>query len=852
MKILSLNGEWKFRENNCGDFLPATVPGCNFTDLMENGEIPDPFVGANEKDGRVQSVALKDWEYVRSFSVDDELLKAERAELVCESLDTLADVFINGERLFSADNMFKKYTADVKPFLRKGENDIRIVFYSPVGYARGEKEKYKLTSSFDAVAPAQYIRKAQYHFGWDWGPQLPPSGVAGGIYIRSGGGARIGEVSFSQKHGDGEVALGIDAGVIKDGFAGRLALNVEIITPAGETVLPDAVEVADGGARVSVNIKNPALWWPNGIFDRETQPLYRVNVYLRSGTAVLDTADYNIGLRTVELDTGEAEWGGRFAFKVNGRPIFAKGANWIPADSFRERVTYEKLDRLLKNMRDANMNMVRVWGGGFYESDDFYNICDKYGILVWQDCCFACMPYPLTNAEFVGGIEDEIYQNVGRVRHHASLALYCGNNEIEAMAVLWRFNKPLREATRKFFYETLPGWIRKKDGVTPYWAGSPSGGGFLKNVNGENAGDTHLWRVWHGLSPYTYYRKVYTNFCSEFGMQSLPSMNTVRKFADPGDFDLDSAVMKNHQKNAAGNSIMRYYLVSDFRSPKSFEDFVYLTQVIQAECMREPVEHWRRNLGRCNGALYWQFNDCWPVSSWAGVDYYGNFKALQYAAKRFNESLTLSIENGGTAVTLYVVNETAEDFKGAINWRVESFSGERLGGGEIEVESRENTSKKIADLDFSRLLKTRGADCVFVAELVGDGGAVTRKTALFRKPKKLNLPKSEISADAEASGGTARITLKSASFARYVKLEIEDVSEPFSDNFFDMTAGETRTVAVAVPSNWDAETVRQKLSVRSVADVEPGATEFSDFMYRVKTSLRPINVVKRIGYLLGL
>jgi beta-mannosidase len=310
--------------------------------------------------------------------------------------------------------------------------------------------------------------------------------------------------------------------------------------------------------------------------------------------------------------------------------------------------------------------------------------------------------------------------------------------------------------------------------------------------------------------------------------------------------------MKNHQKNMAGNSIMKYYLVSDFRSPKRFEDLVYLTQVVQAECMREPTEHWRRNMGRCNGALYWQFNDCWPVSSWSSIDYYGNFKALHYAAKRFNRPLALSVENSKSGMTLYVVNETAEDFSGVINWRLEGFGGEVFGNGKFEADAKENTSNKIASIDFKKLFRSRGTDCVFVAELVGNGGIITRKTALFEKEKKLNLPKSDIEAGVETDGETAYISLLSKRYARHVRLEIEGLTQPFSDNFFDMTAGERREITVPIPSNWDRGAVLQKMDIRSIGDVEAGATEFQDFMYRVKMNLKPINIIKRIGYILGI
>ena len=854
MKIISLNGEWEFRERDKGEWLKASVPGCNFTDLLENQAIPDPFIGVNEKLPEVRSVAEKDWEYKKNFRVSEAFLKQESIELVMESLDTLADVFLNGEKILSAGNMFKRYAADVKRLLKKGENLVSVIFYSPVKYAWSMRAKNKLMMSFDAVAPAQYIRKAQYHFGWDWGPQLPPSGIAGAVYLKGSGKAAIEDVRFSQEHGDGTVALRIAVSLKNIDNCGysKLSLKFEILSPTGETTVADA-EVLGLKTVKELVIENPVLWQCNGFSgDRETQPLYRVNAYLIGGGAVLESVSYDIGLRTIELDESAKSWGFGFSFILNGRRIFAKGANWIPPDSFRNRVDFEKLDFLLRSMRDANMNMVRVWGGGYYESDEFYSLCDKYGILVWQDCCFACQPYPLTDPEFVENIRDEIYQNVTRIRHRASLALWCGNNELEQMAISWRFKPLLRKAIGEFFYVTLPALISEKDDATPYRASSPSGGEFLKGVNSETVGDTHLWRVWHGLSPYTYYRKVYTNFCSEFGMQSLPTMNTVRRFAAPEDYDLNSPVMKNHQKNMAGNSIMKYYLVSDFRSPRRFEDLIYLTEVIQAECMREPVEHWRRNMGRCNGALYWQYDDCWPVSSWASIDYYGNYKALQYAAKRFNKSLTASIENSKDVMTVYVINETLGAFQGVLKWRVESFDGDILAEGKLDAAAESDTAAKIADLSFKRLLRACRGNCVFIAELISRGVVITKKTALFKKEKKLRLPKSEIKARVSVENDTASIALTAPKFARHVMLELKDIAQPFSDNFFDLTAGESRVITVKIPGNWDKKTVLDSLSIKSLADVEPGASALADFLYKVKTNLKPMNIIKRIGYFLGI
>ncbi|MEJ2212228.1 MAG: glycoside hydrolase family 2 protein, partial [Anaerolineae bacterium] len=651
----SLTGAWQFRQASAAReggeaWLPATVPGGVHTDLLALGRIPDPFVGDNER--RVQWVAEADWEYRHTFAAAPELLRQEQIWLVCDGLDTLATVRLNGQELGRAANMFRRYRWDVKSLLQAGENELHVTFQSPVGYAAAQQALRPLPGVSQAIPGGPHLRKAPCQFGWDWGPQLPPIGIWKDIRLEGYGGARIEDVHLRQQHVEGAAIVEARVAVESWQPAPRSA-SVRITDPEGRALEASAAIGADDGAcTLRIAIPNPQLWWPNGY---GPQPLYQVDVELYQAGTLLDQGHYRLGLRSLELRQQPDEWGRSFTFVVNGVPIFAKGANWIPADSFPTRISDEYLEGLIRSAAETHQNMLRVWGGGFYEEERFYDLCDRYGILVWQDLIFSCSIYPLDEAEFLDNVQVEVAENVRRLRHRASLALWCGNNEMEWGWVDWGWNRPeyqdLKAAYDAFFHHTLPAWCAAEDPDTAYWPSSPSSDTPFEDPNGQRQGDAHYWDVWHGGQPFTAYRGQYPRFMSEFGFQALPPLDTIRTYADEADWNMTSYVMEQHQKNDRGNALMVRQMLDTFRLPHDFESLVYLSMVLQAEGIRYGVEHWRRHTQRVSstrrisGTLYWQLNDCWPVASWSSLDYYGRWKALHYAARRFYAPLLLSIED---------------------------------------------------------------------------------------------------------------------------------------------------------------------------------------------------------------
>jgi beta-mannosidase len=596
-----------------------------------------------------------------------------------------------------------------------------------------------------------------------------------------------------------------------------------------------AIRAGESAASLSVDIADPELWWPNGM---GAQPLYRVEMEVAAGDRTLDLKQYQVGLRTLELRREPDEWGESFTFVVNGVPIFAKGSNWIPADSFPARVTPAQLDALLSAAAATNHNMVRVWGGGYYETETFYDLCDRYGILVWQDFMFACSVYPLTDPEFLANLEAEVREQVRRLRHRACLALWCGNNEMERGWTIWGWTRPgnedLRAAYLRFFSETLPAWVAAGDAVTPYWPSSPSSGRPLAAPIGGNSGDEHEWIVWHALAPFSAYGRETYRFVSEFGFESLPAMATVAAFApDPADWNLGSPMLDHHQRCPVGNARILYYMAQQFRLPQDFPSFVYLSQVLHAEAMRVGVEHWRRLRDRCSGALYWQLNDCWPVSSWASIDYYGRWKALQYATRRFFAPVLLTAEVESDGVSLAVTNDMAAPWSGEVRWSLERLDGEVVATGRESVVARAVATTPAGTVPLGVSLADdadpefrRGT--VLVAELWGDGGMVTRTVTTFGPDKQLALRKakleiavwnsagSEPDSDRDGSARRAFVRLMSNTLLRGVELSVEGADVVFSDNYFDLPAGRRVEVSFDLPAGWSVG--QTSVRVRSVVD----------------------------------
>ena len=577
---------------------------------------------------------------------------------------------------------------------------------------------------------------------------------------------------------------------------------------------------------LALTIVNPQLWWPNGY---GVQPLYRVEVELLEEnrllkeTRVIDTRAVDLGLRTIELRQAPDEWGRSFVFVVNGVPIFAKGSDWIPADSFPTRISDELLEALIRAAAETHQNMLRVWGGGFYEEERFYDLCDRYGILVWQDFIFSCSVYPLDDPEFLENVRIEAAENIRRLRHRASLALWCGNNEMEQGWVEWQWDEPalqdLKVAYDRFFHHTLPGWCAAEDPDHAYWPSSPSSDTPFVNPNGQAQGDAHYWEVWHGRKPFTAYRSQYPRFMSEFGFQALPPLETIRTYAAEPDWNMTSYIMEQHQKNASGNALMVGQMLDTFRLPKDFDSLVYLSLVLQAEGIRYGVEHWRRHPDRVAGILYWQLNDCWPVASWSSLDYFGRWKALHYAARRFYAPVLLSIEDQPPRQGLYVTNELRRPWTGAVRWSLETLDGAVLAAGEESVDAAPQAATHLATLDFTgRVTDDNRRELVFVAELRQGEARQAMQVATFAPTKHLSLADPQIEAAATLHDGWLAIALTARSLARLVEVSLAGADVVFSDNYFDLPAQRTVTVTAPLPAGWDLAAARAALRVRSVYD----------------------------------
>ena len=831
MEKISLGGAWTFAQRG-REPMPAAVPGCNYHDLLRLGKIEDPFTGMNE--GKCAWVGEADFDYTRVFTLTQANLAADRIVLSCAQLDTLCRVYLNDALVGEGQNCHIGYEFDVTDAAWAGENTLRVEFDSPVRHAKAMAEQFTTPADVNYRGRI-HIRKPQCHYGWDWGPCIPVSGITGDVSLKLYTSAKLLPMEISQTHAGGKVTLRAKAGA--ETFRPGVELRLTLLSPDGDVI-------AQGG-ELDTLIEEPQLWWTH---DLGQQPLYTVKAEAMYNGAAVDMLEQKIGLRTIELNREADQYGHNFQFVLNGVPIFAKGSNYIPPDSFPDRATVEVKRGLLEECVRANMNMVRVWGGGYYETDEFYDICDRLGLLVWQDFMFACAPYPFDRAAFLQNVKAEVAYNITRLRHHASLALWCGNNEIEMMSILWLHYRKLSRWTEKFFWGLLPAWVNALDGQTAFTNGSPTGRAYNKGVPGDTHGDTHLWHVWHGLQPLDFYRARMTRFCSEFGLESLPSMQAVRSFAQPGDYDVESPVFNAHQKCRSGNRKILYYLLSRYRLPRRFEDMLYLSQLTQAECVRDATEHWRRHRGRCNGSLFWQLNDCWPVCSWSSIDYLGRKKALQYAARRFNEPVAVSLEDSPKCIKIYVLNDTRETRRLSLAWQLMDFSGRVVASQDLPVMTASAlSSRAAAKLDFRK----DSRNLVLRVQLKDGNETISQRSLLFGKEKNLSLPPCAFSTQVEVRGGIAYVTVASNHFARSVYIESELANGDFSDNFMDIFPDEPVTVTVNFNGK-DAQEIRQSLRFTTVGNITDAYTKAHCDFKQLRIMLNPVNGGAWVIYRLGL
>ena len=822
MHRITISGHsgWQFREAGKEKWYPASVPGCIHTDLLNNKLIDDPFYRDNEK--KLQWIGKTDWEYQTTFNLTAEMLKRTNVELVFEGLDTYANVFLNDQPLLSTDNMFRIWRVDAKRFAKPGANTLRIRFRSPINEVLPimAKMNYELPAGNDqGEKTSPHTRKAPYQYGWDWGPRFVTSGIWRPVFLEAWDNARVADLHILPREIRADVA--------------NLTAEVEVVAGANTdaTILVDnltdknvaaqrRVSLTPGVNRVALNItiSHPALWWPNGL---GAHPLYTFQARLMIAGKLVDQTTRRTGLRALELRQQRDESGKSFTFVINGVPVFAKGGNWIPADSFPSRISKDKYRELLESVRDTNMNMLRVWGGGIYESDDFYDLCDEMGILVWQDFMFGCSLYPADQA-FLENVRREATDNVKRLRNHPSIVIWVGNNEIESGWFHWGWKEKLPaklwDDYLKIFYGVLPEVCGSLDPSRTYWPSSPSSN-LEDDPESQKMGDLHYWQVWHASAPFTEYEKQFPRFMSEYGFQSFPQIETVLTYTAPADRDIKSPVMMAHQRHPRGNQLIREYMLREYPEPKDFESFLYVSQVLQAEGIKIGAEHLRRIMPHNMGSLFWQIDDCWPVASWSSIDYTGRWKALQYYARRFYSDILLSPHEENGNLNFYIVSDRLQSTAAQLKVSLLDFEGHTLWSQQQDIEVAALSSKSYLTVPIDRLLAGNDAKRVFLsAELLVGGKSVSRNEHFFQPYKNLLLPRPQISADVVRTRAGFRITLSSDKLARAVYLSAPNYPGFFVDNYFDLIPGgkveaDFNTHAAATVADF-----RKHLKMRSLAD----------------------------------
>ncbi|HEV7436533.1 MAG TPA: glycoside hydrolase family 2 protein [Pseudorhizobium sp.] len=781
---LDLSGTWELASPDGNHRVAMPVPGDVHTALKVAGVIPDPYIGRNED--HVQWVPELDWVVERQFVIDD---PDGNWYLDITYLDTVAVVFINNVPVLSADNCFRRYRPDVSAALQAGENTIRIHFHSSVAAAADRQARQPFYIPYSTgncpIPNGNMLRKPQCHFGWDWNIALAPLGLYGDISLKRLETARIEHLVTSQRHVAGKVELhvaltlyAVEPGIVPVHFeldGERVRLDCGIGT--GETVIHHVFE-----------IEEPRLWWPAGSGE---QHLYQLRVDIPE-----EQVTRQIGLRTVELVTTPDEAGGRFAFRINGREIFCRGANWIPADALFSLSSPEKTEDLLRSAVDANMNMLRVWGGGFYEHDWFYDLCDRLGLMVWQDFQFACNLYPST-PDFLGDVAEEVDYQVRRLVSHPSIVLWCGDNELVG-ALTW-FKESIENRDRYLVsYDRLNRTIEQAmKAAAPeaiWWPSSPASGylDYGDAWHADGSGDMHYWSVWHENKSFDNYRSVRPRFCSEFGFQSYTSLPVIQTYAEAKDLNIASPVMEHHQKNAGGNERIAATMFRYFRFPKDFANFVYLSQVQQALAIRTAVDYWRSLKPHCMGTLYWQLNDTWPVASWSSLDYGGGWKVLHYVARRFFQPVAVAAipSDDGSDIRISLVNDTMEDVTVTINLSTVSLDGTRTPLRSVDALCSPDAAVTAVTLSATDLPPDAILFWSFTATNgMGGEGHYVRGTY---KALDLAPPGLEVSIS-PAGDGAIDILVQASGLALFVMVE-SDTPGRYSDNAFDLAAGESRRI----------------------------------------------------------
>ncbi|MDB2321949.1 glycoside hydrolase family 2 protein [Flavobacteriaceae bacterium] len=833
-ETVEISENWTFKNNVDSFWLEASVPGDVHMDLLKNGLIEDPFYRLNEHD--LQWIDKTDWEYKTEFDLSKKDINSHSLSLDFHGIDTYSSIYLNDSLIATTDNMFIGKTVDIKNFAKLGKNKLYVKLYSPInkGVKLHDSLGYDI-SSFNANDLAEigkvegnkrvsvFTRKAPYHYGWDWGPRLVTSGIWQPINIKKWNYFNIEDLYIKQKTLDESASL-----VAEIELESYFEINEMIseIYVDNQKVSTDLIYINKGANKIEIpfTIKDYELWWPNGMGD---QNMYEIKVKLQSNNNFVTTSK-RIGLREINLVTSEDSIGNNFYFEVNKKPVFMKGVNYIPQDIFLNRVSDDKYEELLNSAVDANMNMIRVWGGGIYENEIFYNLCDEKGLLVWQDFMFACAMYP-GDEEFLKSVEQEAEFNVKRLRGHPSIALWCGNNEVRSAWKNWGWEKDVIEnqspeianeiskAYDDVFHKILPKVVNNLDSSTAYWPSSP-GSTFSGGTESYTSGDTHYWGVWWGKENFESYNQKVPRFMSEFGFQSFPEFSSIDKYTNESDYSIYSDVMKSHQRSSIGNKTIEDYMLRYYNKPKSFKGYLYVSQILQAYGVSMGMEAHRRNKGYSMGSLYWQLNDCWPVASWSSIDYFGKWKALHYSTKKAFQPVLISFFKSDSEIELHIISDLLESKEVNLNLKVLSFSGEVLYETNKNHSLQQNSTMKVESLSIDWLNKNFDPkSSLLVASLFSDEKEISNNIYYLTKFKDIILTKPLIEYEINELINTFEVSLTSKNLVKNIFVDIAS-SQNFSDNYFDMIPGKEYKISINKDESLTLDDIKRKINFLSLFD----------------------------------
>jgi beta-mannosidase len=837
-KRVELKDNWTLQMEGDSQVYKVKIPGTVQTDLLVNSKVPQPFYRTNEV--KYQWIDKKNWIYKTQFVIDSANFHSSKIFLNFKGLDTYAEVKLNDKKILDADNFFRSWRIEVKESLRVGKNNLTIHFKSPVhiGLEKLKKHGYPLPAVNDQSEVGGlgdkrisiFTRKAPYHYGWDWGPRFVTIGIWRPVFLEFIDNAEITDVFFNQDNINSnlaELSVFVDVSSSKPGD-----YYIVISDPETEEKYINKKVSINGNQQIfefNIKIKNPELWWPNGY---GSQHLYNFKVDLLEDGNTLHSENYSIGLREIKVVREEDVHGKSFYFKVNGLPIFAKGANYIPNDVFLPRVSSEKYEHIIKSAFDANMNMIRVWGGGIYENELFYDLCDKYGLLVWQDFMYACSMYP-GDEQFINNAKLEAIENVKKLRNRACLALWCGNNEIDLAWCHWDENcgwgwkelynddqkKQIWKSYDTLFHKVLPDIVGEYSPNTFYWPSSPIADWGKPSSYSEKSGDMHYWGVWHGGEPFEKFEDVIPRFMSEYGFQSFPEFNTINEFTLPQDWDIYSEVMLAHQRSAIGNQKIKEYMEHYYKVPNDFKDFIYVGQLLQAYGIGKAIDFHRANKPFCMGTLYWQLNDCWPGASWSSIDYFGNWKALHYIVKEVFEPTRAVVLQKGNLLEVCILNDDIKVENGVLQLEIFDFLGQNLYQSQQSVQFRFDSSTMVTNINLSELPdKIDPKKSFLIAKLFVKDNLVSENIHYFVLPKDLELPPSSIQHEIIENSDSYQVVLKSKNLEKDVAISIPEVSAIYSDNYFDLLPGQSRTIHVQL-TRIENNVLNKGLEIRTLNNI---------------------------------